>query len=148
MEGKQLRKERKPENKPEKRLSFFSPQQPGNKTNLEESLQTNNTTEVDINKGHLEDSQETGEGRKEYDHLLKHLDSQFDRLREEMQNSTKDIKKELAILYKQIHGTEEKIDALEHRERTLREEYLAMKRKIIEMENKLIDAQDRARSQN
>ncbi|CAH2306759.1 Hypothetical predicted protein [Pelobates cultripes] len=133
LEGKQLRKESKPENKTEKRLSFFLPQQPGNKTNRRESLQTNNTTEGDINKG-----QDTGEGRKEYNHLLKHLDSQFERLREEMQTNTRDIKKELAGFYKQIQGTEEKLDALEHREIIYREEYLAM-------ENKLIDAEDRSR---
>ncbi|CAH2326102.1 Hypothetical predicted protein [Pelobates cultripes] len=65
-----------------------------------------------------------------------------------MQASTRDIKKELSCLNKQIQGTEEKLNAMEQREIIHREDYLALERKMIEMENKPMDAEDRSRRKN
>ncbi|CAH2283836.1 Hypothetical predicted protein, partial [Pelobates cultripes] len=77
--------------------------QPGIKTNMEGSLLSNIPTEGDINKRQTEDNQETREGRKEYDQLLRHLDAQFEKLREEIQANTMDIKKEWLTLNVGIH---------------------------------------------
>ncbi|CAH2296087.1 Hypothetical predicted protein [Pelobates cultripes] len=62
-----------------------------------------------------EDSQERdhNEEKTEYDDLPKHLDSQFHTIREEIQNQTKDIKIDLAILNQRLLGMEGKLKELE-----------------------------------
>ncbi|CAH2315503.1 Hypothetical predicted protein, partial [Pelobates cultripes] len=97
-----------------------------NKPNLLESLLLDNPLEGDISKQQSEEN----EGRRiegnDYDNLLKHLDIQFGKMKEEIQANTLEIKKELLTLGSRIQGIEEKLDLMEQREKVIREEYTAI----------------------
>ncbi|CAH2293950.1 Hypothetical predicted protein, partial [Pelobates cultripes] len=102
------------------------------------------------NKRQMEENQDLcqREGRSEYDYLLSHLDTQFGKLRVEIQANTIDIKKELLTRNQRFLGIEEKLNGLEHDENAHKEEQLALEKKMADIENKLVDLEDPSRPNN
>ncbi|KAM4691170.1 uncharacterized protein WCC33_016030 [Rhinophrynus dorsalis] len=80
--------------------------------------------------------------------LIQHIDSQFHKMREEIQLNTEEIKSELSLLQPRLISLEEKQIAMANRQDLQWKEHQELRKKLEEMEWKMAELEDRSRRNN